>query len=118
MANQGTIAAVVLTILGGIAIAASAAWLAAYHYSYATLPGMPAAWFGVGVILGIITIIAGAVMWDARAQLAMGILAIILALVSIPFSFAGYIVGFVLTIVGGVLAVYYRPMAGRQPAGT
>ena len=43
------------------------------------------------------------------AKSALGIAAIVLAFLSLPFALGGFVVGFFLTAVGGSLAIVWRP---------
>ena len=47
------------------------------------------------------------------AHVVWGILAILFALVSIGVALGGFVVGFLLTLIGGILALTWKPPAER-----
>ncbi|MCS0634177.1 DUF6114 domain-containing protein [Streptomyces sp. LP05-1] len=102
-----------LTVLGGIPIA---------YFPYASLKfgAMTvnlATTAGAGsLIIGVLLITLGLTMWfQAVVRVFAGIAAILLALVSIPIAnFGGFVVGFLLALIGGALAVAWAP--GVPPA--
>lgn len=120
MAEKPT-AAFVLSLIGGIFILLVGALIAAV---FATLGGLLGGFglgdFGmgmallgtVGLIVGLIIIVAAAMLYMRPQQhVIWGVLILILAIVSIPFAFGGFIIGFILALVGGILGIVFKPQA-------
>ncbi|CAM5421982.1 MULTISPECIES: DUF6114 domain-containing protein [Streptomyces] len=63
------------------------------------------------LIIGVLLIVLGISLWfQKHVRTFAGVAAILLALVSIPVSnFGGFVVGFLLALVGGALAVAWAP---------
>ncbi|MFB7509395.1 DUF6114 domain-containing protein [Streptomyces broussonetiae] len=63
------------------------------------------------LIIGVLLIVLGITLWFQRhIRVFAGIAAILLALVSIPLSnIGGFIVGFLLSLIGGAMAVAWAP---------
>jgi hypothetical protein len=114
-------AAFVLSLIGGIFILLVGALIAAV---FATLGGLLGGFglgdFGmgmallgtVGLIVGLIIIVAAAMLYMRPQQhVIWGVLILILAIVSIPFAFGGFIIGFILALVGGILGIVFKPQA-------
>ena len=116
-----------LTLLGGVPIA---------YFPYATLKLgtmslTMATTAGAGsLIIGVLLVTLGLTMWFQQAtRVFAGIASIILALVSLVVSnIGGFVIGFLLALIGGALAVSWAPgkaeaagagrrEAGRGPAG-
>ncbi len=103
------IVAGILTILGGLFILVGGTVFALIGAVFAIF-GVFSPLFGVGILLGLLTLLAGVLMLAIpRGHTIWGILAIVLALVSIPFALAGLILGFVLAVLGGLLAMAWHP---------
>jgi hypothetical protein len=98
-----------LVFLGGIFILVGGLVLAFVGTVLATVFGFVSAWFLVGVLDGVAVLAVGALLWAwPRAARPLGVVAIALAALSIPFAFGGLVVGFLLTLFGGVFAVGSR----------
>ncbi|NEY34610.1 hypothetical protein GTU99_20805 [Streptomyces sp. PRKS01-65] len=104
------------TLLGGVPIA---------YFPYATLQlgtmsiTMSTTAGAGSLIIGVLLITLGLTMWfQAATRVFAGVAAIVLALVSLVISnIGGFLVGFLLALVGGALAVSWAP--GRpEPAGS
>ncbi|MFE9019524.1 DUF6114 domain-containing protein [Streptomyces sp. NPDC007808] len=103
------------TILGGVPIA---------YFPYATLKLgtmslTMATTAGAGsLIIGVLLITLGLTMWFQQVtRVFAGVAAIILALVSLVVSnIGGFLIGFLLAMVGGALAVSWVPAKGRPGA--
>jgi uncharacterized membrane protein len=69
------------------------------------------------LIIGVLLIVLGISLWfQKHIRTFAGVAAILLALVSIPVSnFGGFVVGFLLAMIGGALAVAWAP--GEPEAG-
>ncbi|MFC3575525.1 DUF6114 domain-containing protein [Streptomyces yaanensis] len=112
----------VFTLLGGVPIA---------YFPYATLKlgtmsiAMATTAGAGSLIIGVLLFTLGLTMWFQQAtRIFAGVAAIILGLVSLVVSnIGGFIIGFLLSLIGGALAVSWVPVkpkaegAGGQQAG-
>ncbi|MFF0727843.1 DUF6114 domain-containing protein [Streptomyces sp. NPDC004134] len=97
-----------LTIAGGVPIGA----LPYYNIKLGNLSLQMATQAGAGgLIIGVLLVTLGLTMWfHAVVRVFAGVASIVLALVSIPVSnFGGLLVGFLLSLIGGALAVSWAP---------
>jgi|SRR5580658_984099 hypothetical protein len=102
------ITAGVLTIIGGFFILLGGVIFALLGAVFAIF-GVVSGIFLLGLLAGLLTIIMGFLMIVAPSgHTVWGVLAIVLAIVSLPVSFGGLVVGFLLTLIGGVLAVRWK----------
>lgn len=112
MAEKPT-AAFVLSLIGGIFLILGALVWFVVGAMFAFFPtlGLGFATLGaIGFVLGIIVILGGAMMYMKPEQhVAWGAIVLILSIVSIPFTFAGIIIGFILTLIGGILGLVFKP---------
>ena len=70
--------------------------------------------FLLGLLVGFLTLIVGFLMLAVPSgHTVWGVLAIVLALVSIPVAFGGFVLGFLLTFIGGILALTWKRPASR-----
>ncbi|MFW6694076.1 DUF6114 domain-containing protein [Streptomyces sp. MAR4 CNX-425] len=102
-----------LTIAGGVPIGA----LPYYNIKLGNLSLQMATQAGAGgLIIGVLLVTLGLTMWfHGVVRVFAGVASIVLALVSIPVSnFGGLLVGFLLSMIGGALAVSWAP--GGPPA--
>ncbi|MEV6104750.1 DUF6114 domain-containing protein [Streptomyces sp. NPDC051940] len=102
------------TILGGVPIG----YLPYHNLQMGTLTVRMATTAGAGaLIIGVLLVTLGLTMWyHSIVRVFAGVAAVVLALVSIPVSnFGGLIIGFMLAMVGGALAIAWAP--GTTPAG-
>ncbi|MFJ5996158.1 DUF6114 domain-containing protein [Streptomyces sp. NPDC092370] len=69
------------------------------------------------LIIGVLLVVLGVSLWfQKHVRVFAGVAAILLALVSLPVSnLGGFLIGFLLALVGGAMAVAWAPGAG--PAG-
>lgn len=69
------------------------------------------------LIIGVLLVVLGISLWfQKHVRVFAGVAAILLSLVSIPVAnFGGFVVGFLLALVGGALAVAWAPGAPPQP---
>ena len=100
-----------LTILGGFFVLVGGAVLALFGAILGFLFRFDASFFFVGIAVGLVTIVVGVLMaLVPRASKIWGALGIVLALVSIPTALAGFVVGFLLVLIGGILCfTWTRP---------
>lgn len=104
-----------LTIAGGVPIGA----LPYYNIKLGHLSLQMATQAGAGgLIIGVLLITLGLTMWfHSVVRVFAGIASIVLALVSIPVSnFGGLIIGFLLSMTGGALAVAWAPASAAGGA--
>ncbi|MEU0050807.1 DUF6114 domain-containing protein [Streptomyces sp. NPDC006184] len=70
------------------------------------------------LIIGVLLVVLGLTLWfQQHVRVFAGVAAILLALVSLPVSnFGGFIVGFLLSLFGGAMAIAWAPAkSGPQP---
>ncbi len=110
-----------ITIVGGFFILVGGLFLALFGIVLVDLHVPGGRLFFIGAIDGLVTILVGALIVALPpAKTALGIAAIVLAFVSLPFALGGFLIGFLLTVVGGGLAIAWRPfvlVAGPPPGG-
>lgn len=64
---------------------------------------------GIGIILGIGIIACGLKLQSApQSTRSLGAVILLLTIISIPFSFFGFVIGFLLAFVGGILAITWK----------
>lgn len=115
--------AAVLTIVGGAFILSGGLvlWLLGTVLAHAF--GLASPLFLGGVVLGIVTVLAGGLLWLVPAgRRALGAVVLACAVASLPLAFGGFVLGFVLTAVGGAIAVARPPrrvvvVTGSHPTG-
>ena len=113
MAEKPT-AAFVLSLIGGIFILLGALlWLIVGQFlAFLAIDiGLGATLMGVvGIVMALIIMIGGVMMYMKPEQhVVWGVIVLILSIVSIPFSFAGAVIGFILALVGGILGLVFKP---------
>ena len=119
MATESPGTAFGLSLAGGVLIFISGLILAALASFAAAVTGnsgiLALGWFGS--ICGIL-IIGLAVAFHSRPTFTKigGALVIVFAIVSIPFTFGGFVIGFILAIIGGILAIIWKPAPPPAPA--
>ncbi|MFF0460139.1 DUF6114 domain-containing protein [Streptomyces mexicanus] len=71
------------------------------------------------LIIGVLLIVLGISLWfQKHIRVFAGVASILLALVSIPVSnFGGFVIGFLLALIGGALAVSWAPGVPPAPEG-
>ncbi|MER6975943.1 DUF6114 domain-containing protein [Streptomyces carpinensis] len=71
------------------------------------------------LIIGVLLVVLGISLWfQKHIRTFAGVAAILLALVSLPVSnFGGFVVGFLLALIGGAMAVAWAPGAPPSPEG-
>ncbi|MEU9734971.1 DUF6114 domain-containing protein [Streptomyces sp. NPDC048002] len=103
-----------LILLGGLPIA---------YFPYANLQighltlAMATTAGAGSLIIGVLLVVLGVSLWfQKHVRTFAGVAAILLALVSIPVSnLGGFLIGFLLALVGGAMAVSWAPGAPQQP---
>ncbi|MGP8078785.1 MAG: DUF6114 domain-containing protein [Thermoplasmata archaeon] len=101
----------VLTVIGGFFILVGGLFVAALGVVFAIF-GLVSGFFLIGLLVGALTLIVGLLMLAVPSgHVVWGVLAIGLAVASVPFALGGLILGFLLTLIGGILAlVWKRPI--------
>ncbi|HYC11656.1 MAG TPA: hypothetical protein VEC02_03240 [Nitrososphaerales archaeon] len=125
MAEKPT-AAFVLSLIGGIIyllVGIVIAVIAAFLGALASFADMGAVGLGVaavgavGLVCGIIMII-GAVMMNSseRSRVRTGaILVLILTIVGAFFTIGGFVIGFILALIGSILGLTWKPTVSMPP---
>lgn len=104
------VVAAVLTFLSGLFVIVGGLVFALVGTVLALL-GHGSVVFLLGLVVGLLLLLDAALMIAApRAHLLWGGLAIALAVVSIAVAFGGFLVGLVLGLLGGFLALRWRPL--------
>jgi hypothetical protein len=112
----------ILTLIGGLTRMYLGVWrfefmrqmMRGYRYAFAAGPGLfsPSISFAgmLGIIFGLI-VIAGAIMLNRRPaqHTTWGILILVFSILGIFGGLGGYLVGLILGIVGGALAIAWTP---------
>jgi hypothetical protein len=102
----------IFILLGALAFAALAAIGASFLAFFPAAAALLIAYAVLGLILGIIVIV-GAVMMRSRPEQAKmwGVIVIVLAFIALFTSGGGFILGFLLALIGGILALVWHPRA-------
>jgi hypothetical protein len=107
------IGAGVLTIIGGFFVLLGGLVFALVGVLFAVF-GLVSGVFLLGLLVGFLTLLVGVLMLAVPSgHTVWGILAICLALASIPVALGGFILGFLLTLIGGILAMTWKPPVER-----
>ncbi len=95
----------VFVLIGGLVEAALGAFISLF------LPGYGSAIIGGAFGVGAGCLIMSILLFVAPAQkLIWGILLIVFAILSLVFDlFGGFIIGFILVLIGGIMAITYKP---------
>ena len=103
----------ILTIVGGFFILLGGLFFAAIGVLFAHFfGGFASSWFFVGLVVGLLTMLFGGLMIAVPSgHTLFGIVAVVFAFLSIPFAVGGIVIGFILAILGGIMAFTFRPMA-------
>ncbi len=109
-----------LTIFGGIVIALVGvvlffAGVTFTIFFYSEVGATVLLFSIVGVVIGLLLIgCAWMLKRPNRSTAPIGVLIVLLAGASLPFTFGGFGIGFLLALIGGVLAIVWKP-ASRGP---
>jgi hypothetical protein len=103
--------AAILTVFGGLLILAGGAVVALIGGIVAAVLGIFSGLWLIGLVLGGLTILVGLLMLAIPpAHSYFGLFAIVFAVVSLPFALGGFFLGFLLAVIGGALALRWRPL--------
>ncbi len=104
------IGAAVLTIIGGIFILIGGLLISIIGFLFLAFLGLSSSFFYIGLVIGVLTLVMGALMLVMpSAHVAWGALVIVLAIVSWVFALGGFFLGFLLALIGGILAILWKP---------
>jgi len=107
------IAAGVLTLLGGFFILLGGVVFALIGAVFAVF-GFVSGIFLLGLIVGLVTLLVGVLMLAVPSgHTAWGAIAVVLAIVSLPVALGGFLIGFLLTLIGGLLAFAWKRPVDR-----
>ena len=112
----------ILTLIGGLTVAYVGLWrfefmgrmMRGYGYAFAAGPGYFSPFISLAGMLGVIfglVVIASAIMlnWRPNQHTTWGILILVFSILGIFGGLGGYLVGLILGIVGGALAIQWKP---------
>jgi hypothetical protein len=98
----------VLTIFGGLFILGGGVIFAILGAIFA-LFGFVSNVFLLGLLVGFLTILVGVLMLVVpSAHAVWGVLAIVFAFVSLPVALGGFVIGFLLALIGGILSLTWK----------
>ncbi|HTW56446.1 MAG TPA: DUF6114 domain-containing protein [Thermoplasmata archaeon] len=101
--------AIVLTFVGGLFVILGGVFVAALGTVLALL-GHSSIIFYLGLLDGLLLLaVAGLMAAVPRAHVVWGVLAIVLSVASLVVALGGFVVGFLLALIGGLLAIAWRP---------
>jgi hypothetical protein len=101
----------ILTIIGGVFITLAGLALAVVGAILGALFGFGGTWFFyIGLVVGILIVVVGVLtLVKPEMKTAWGALIIVLAIVSLPTTFGGFVIGFILALIGGILVLTFKP---------
>ncbi|HEV2121002.1 MAG TPA: DUF4064 domain-containing protein [Candidatus Bathyarchaeia archaeon] len=113
-------AAMVLSLIGGIFVILGGAFIAfvgslvssfGYLANGGSSGGAAVTAFGVvGIIMGLIMIVGSFMLYSKPTNAKMwGIIILILSILSWVTAVGGLVIGFILGLIGGILAIMYKP---------
>jgi hypothetical protein len=116
-------AAMVLSIIGGIFVLLGGAVVAFVGSLISTLDTSGLGLGGgftvlgvIGIILGLIMIVGGIMISsNPQSHTMWGVIILILSIVSWITSFGGLVIGFILGLIGGILAITFKPTTMGAP---
>ncbi len=117
MAGQVPTGGAILSLIGGIFVLLGGIAMAVIGSIFSGFLGDYTGLFFIGLIVGILIIVFAILMFAMpRMKLVWGILVIVFAFVSIPYAIlGGFVIGFILALVGGILAIVYKAPAPMAP---
>lgn len=110
-------AAVVLAIIGGIFIllgglAEIALGAFAASFTFGLFGGTLIAFGAVGALLGILIVVFAILLSIHPQQHTLyGVLILVFSIISLSSFFGGFVLGFILALIGGILALTFKPTA-------
>lgn len=109
MSHHVPTTAAILSLIGGVFILLAGAVLAVIGSFLAFFIGGSALFFYIGLFVGILTIVFAVMLFvKPEMKTIWGILIIVMSIVSLPTALGGFIIGFILALIGGILALTYK----------
>lgn len=100
----------IFILIGGAIVATAGAIIAAF------VPGVGLAIVGVAIVCGLLTLIGAIMLYVSPNQAQLwGIIVIVFSIISLFFCLGGFIIGMILGIVGGALAIAWKPTRETPP---
>jgi hypothetical protein len=98
-------------IFGGAALAFAGSIIGSFNVTGAASASNTVLALGiVGVIMGIIMVVGGFMMYSKPTSAKMwGVIVLILAIISWVTAIGGFFIGFLLGLIGGILALTFKP---------
>ena len=98
-------------IFGGAALAFAGSIIGSFNVTGAASASSTVLALGiVGVIMGIIMVVGGFMMYSKPTSAKMwGVIVLILAIISWVTAIGGFFIGFLLGLIGGILALTFKP---------
>jgi hypothetical protein len=124
LAGEKPTAAMVLSIIGGIFILLGGvvffALASLMQLFIDTIPGLGSLEIdpvlllnligALGVVIGLVIIVGGVMMYlRPKSSTVWGVLILVLSIVSLFVASGGFILGFILALIGGILAIVFKP---------
>jgi hypothetical protein len=110
-------AAIILSIIGGIFIllgglAEVALGSVAATFTFGLIGGTLILFGAVGAVLGILIVVFAILLHMRPEQHTIyGVLILVFSIISLSSFFGGFVLGFILALVGGILALTFKPTA-------
>ncbi len=100
----------ILILLGGLAIGMLGAFMVAFF------PVAGIVFIAVGLAFGVIVLLGAIMMYvEPQQHVAWGVIVLIFSIFSLFTSLGGFLVGMILGIVGGALAIAWQPTTASVP---
>jgi hypothetical protein len=117
MAHHIPTAGAILSLIGGIFVLLGGFIVAVFGVFVSLFFPRLGAVFFLGLVIGLLIIALAILLFVLpRLRVAWGALIIVLAFVSWPFALGGLFLGFLLSLIGGILAITYKaPVMMMQP---
>lgn len=127
MRRSAPLLAIAFTFIGGFFVFLGGLLMAALALGLSLLGHPTGDLLYLGLLLGALLWVMAILMWLVpTAHVAWGAMAILLAILSLPLAaIGGFLLGFLFSVIGGILAIRYRPrwivmgaIEIRPPSGT
>lgn len=119
MARNVPVAGGILSAIGSVFIILVGAVVALVGTLFSFALGGFTGLFYIGLAVGLVMLgISVLIFVVPQLKIAWGILIILLAFVSIPFTLGGLVIGFLLALVGGLLTIFHRSPRRSVPSPT
>ena len=109
--NDKPVAAFVLSLIGGIFVLLGGIVIAALGAALTFFIGGIGGFYGLfGIIFGIIIIVGSAMLYsNPDKHVLWGAIILVFSIVSWFGSYGGFVIGFLLALIGGILAMVWKP---------